>query len=249
MDPEKLQDSGSQTYYWMIRTSTKMREHKGSIVVAFYPSLAENEVGTHVAHLPGLDDATTASINTANSNDSSSGSSDQTSNFESGCSGLESLHPPCTFHFFAEDELGKVPTSADLGMTTNLASEEVGLQIKKWFHECNERHTKCIKTSKATWVATRLLDLQFGDGSSIRLASSKDEDVKGPYVTLSHCWGPPNFVKATPETENKHMTEGIRISELKSRKLEQAIIVARYLAIRYIWIGESMDTQNIQDFL
>lgn len=246
VNPKKHQYPDSQCYYWTIRTAAKSRESKNSIAVAFYPILPKKKVDTSGTPQSGMCDAPTAFTYTADSNNDHSSSSGDTSIPKNDISNLGSLFPPRRFHFLAEDELGQVPTRDDLGVTTDLASKAVGQQIKAWIHECNERHDKCIKVSKTTWVPTRLLDLQFGDGSSIRLVNTKDEGAEGPYITLSHCWGPDvKFLTTTYKTETLHRTQGIKITDLKSTNFEQAIDVARRLGIRYIWIGKSIYTKNM----
>jgi hypothetical protein len=148
---------------------------------------------------------------------------------------------PLKFHFLSEDELEEVPTQDDIGTTTNLASKAVGRQIKKWIHDCNEGHAKCVKAARTTWVPTRLLDLQFGDGTSVRLIDTRYEHTIGPYVTLSHCWGSDDLpgnrcLTTSADTVMLHQTKGIKISDMNSTNFEQAIDVARHINIRYIWI-------------
>jgi hypothetical protein len=248
-DPEKLQHPDSQYYYWTIRTAAKSRESKNSIVIAFYPRLRKTEVETNTIPQPEISDTPTAFGCTVDLNDDS-GSSNNNSNLKNDFLTLGNHFPPRKFHFLAEHELGQIPTRDDIGVTTNLASKAVGQQIKAWINECNERHEKCIKVSKTTWVPTRLLDVRFGDGSSIRLVDTKEEGAEGPYVTLSHCWGPNHkFSTTTYETETLYRTQGIKIPDLKSTNFEQAISVARHLGIRYIWIGKSKCTRATWNIL
>ncbi|KAF2831216.1 HET-domain-containing protein, partial [Ophiobolus disseminans] len=147
--------------------------------------------------------------------------------------------PPQRFHLLRDDDLGHIPTKDSVGHTTDPSNKAMEQQLNNWIQDCNQNHPKCIKAEKTTWVPTRLLDLQFGDLSSVRLIKTAEEGTKGPYVTLSHCWGPPTpnnkFLCTYGETEEEYKTKGIKVSAL-SKNFQQAISVARHVKIRYIWI-------------
>ncbi|EAT86594.2 hypothetical protein SNOG_05530 [Parastagonospora nodorum SN15] len=206
----------------------------------FHPAMKKEDIESSVAPLLGAGGGSKASYDVA------SHSRGTQSHFKDDASHLGSIYPSRMFHFIAEDELGQSLMKDELGATTDVASKAVGLQVKAWIYNCNEHHENCMKASKTTWVPTRLLDLVFGDESSIRLVNAKEEGVQGPYVTLSHCWGPnPKFLTTTREREKLHMTKGIKISDLKSTNFEEAISVARHLGIRYIWIDSLCIIQGL----
>jgi hypothetical protein len=217
----KLQDIDSPVYDWTIRTTAKSRESKNSIVVAFHISSSIKTADTNVDgialanHNPMTEERSTGSI---------------------------SRQSPIRFHFVSNDDLGEMPTKDDIGPTTDPSSKGVGKQIVKWIRDCNQNHAKCIKAAKTTWVPTRLLDLQFGDGSSVRLIKTREEGTKGPYVTLSHCWGPNKdykiFLVTLGETEELYKTKGVKLSAL-SINFQQAISVARHIGMRYMWIDST----------
>ncbi|KAH4029378.1 hypothetical protein HBI55_121020 [Parastagonospora nodorum] len=206
----------------------------------FHPAMKKEDIESSVAPLLEAGGGSKASYDVA------SHSRGTQSHFKDNASHLGSIYPSRMFHFIAEDELGQSLMKDELGATTDVASKAVGLQVKAWIYNCNEHHENCMKASKTTWVPTRLLDLVFGDESSIRLVNAKEEGVQGPYVTLSHCWGPnPKFLTTTREREKLHMTKGIKISDLKSTNFEEAISVARHLGIRYIWIDSLCIIQGL----
>ncbi|KAF2440205.1 HET-domain-containing protein, partial [Karstenula rhodostoma CBS 690.94] len=69
----------------------------------------------------------------------------------------------------------------------------------------------------------------------VRVVNTAKENIKSPYLTLSHSWGPPNFLQLKKENEGRLMGEGATITEL-TPNFQQAISVAKFIGIRYIWI-------------
>jgi hypothetical protein len=214
-DRERFSDHESPVFHWTFRSTAKSRESSNSIVVSFQSSLPE----TRQSAEKGQYGSASSSIDASNSI-------------------LQHQRPIRRFHLIVEDDLGQVPEKDELGPTTDPASN-AGKQISTWIHECDHDHANCLKVTKTTWVPTRLLDLHYGDLSSVRLVKTADEGVTGPYITLSHCWGPRTkeneFLTTQGETEKIYMTQGIKISAL-STNFQQAISVAKFIGIRYIWI-------------
>ncbi|KAF1912567.1 heterokaryon incompatibility protein-domain-containing protein [Ampelomyces quisqualis] len=203
------------TYHWKIRSTAKSRESRNSIVVSFIAG------GRHGNTTEGLQqDPVNDSLRTSDS------------------------HPHNKqfvrhFHLVSEHDLGHVPDHEDLGTNTDPAGN-AGRQISEWVKECDQLHASCSKVSKSTWVPTRLLDLRFGDLKSVKLiVRPADQGITGPYVTLSHCWGPKTkeneFLTTQKEMEKVYMTKGIKISAL-SVNFQHAISVARFIGVRYMWI-------------
>jgi hypothetical protein len=212
---EVLRDTKGPLFRWTIRSTAKSRESTNSIVVTF--QALEKET-VHADEDRPQEQATTE-FKSAN---------------------IASQAKPTTqrFHLIAENVLGHLPDRDELGPNTN-PSREAGIQVSKWIRECDHNHSSCNNVAKSTWVPTRLLDLQFGDLSAVRLIKTEDEGTRGPYVTLSHCWGPKTkeneFLTTQGETEKIYMSRGIKVSEL-SVNFQQAISVARVIGVRYIWI-------------
>jgi hypothetical protein len=214
-DREKIEDTASSEFHWTFRSTAKSRESSNSIVISFQSSLPEpNFSAEHTQHETKL---------------SQTGSSASTPN---------NRRPIRRFHLIAENEIGQIPDRDILGPTTD-PSNNAGKQITQWIHECDHNHSHCTNITKSTWVPTRLLDLHYGDLSSVRLVKTGQEGVTGPYVTLSHCWGKRTkeneFLTTQGETEELYMMTGIKISAL-SKNFQQAISVAKFIGIRYIWI-------------
>jgi hypothetical protein len=214
VEQDVIRDSEGPLFAWSIRSTAKSRESTNSIVVSFQPSREPTlTVGSMTQEV-------------------ATGTSD------SAKSRIQAKFPIQRFHLIAEDDIGHVPDRDELGPNTNPLGN-AGTQISRWISECNHSHSSCNRAAKSTWVPTRLLDLQFGDLSAVRLVITEEEGTKGPYVTLSHCWGPKTkeneFLTTQGETEKTYTTQGIKVSEL-SMNFQQAISVARTIGVRYIWI-------------
>jgi len=145
-----------------------------------------------------------------------------------------------SFRFLPGTDL-HVSIPEDLQGTTN-PGRSGGYQINRWIDTCMRDHQDCSKAwhdqqSKLSFLPTRLLDVDTGDDSVIRLVDTKTTKVKGPYCTLSHAWGPREkpFLTTTVWNMAKHLITGITLDELPLN-FQQAIQVTRFLKVRYIWI-------------
>jgi hypothetical protein len=67
------------------------------------------------------------------------------------------------------------------------------------------------------------------------VVETKPNGISGPYASLSHCWGLIRFVNLTTKNKTQFMEEGIPWRELP-KNFQEAIEVARFLEINYIWI-------------
>lgn len=139
--------------------------------------------------------------------------------------------------------------------------------LKDWLDHCRRNHTKCREIKKTTettgtdFLPTRLIDVQaFGAASSsflgndVRLVSlnpttthsesDTNTNFPPPYLTLSHCWGPPEKRPTTTIKSNlAQRMEGISFWELP-RTFRDAIEVTRKLGHRYLWIDSLCIVQD-----
>ena len=83
-------------------------------------------------------------------------------------------------------------------------------------------------------MPTRVLDVGDTKCSTVCLIETRSQAVKGPYLTLSHCWGQIEVIKLTTVT-NASMHDGVYVSELPLL-YQDAVTVCRQLEIRYLWI-------------
>jgi hypothetical protein len=110
----------------------------------------------------------------------------------------------------------------------------------QWLKECTSSHVICAQKSEdsAPFTPTRLLDTRPQGAAesnlSCKLVVTSETGVQAPYATLSHCWGAEPIETLTSSTLEA-MKLGIVISEL-SQTFRDAIVIARHLRIRYLWI-------------
>jgi hypothetical protein len=138
------------------------------------------------------------------------------------------------------------PEDAEVSDTTNIAA--CGEFVLRWLKTCLESHPVCSRMRKSNWYPTRLLDL--GNAGSnhdglVKLIQTREQTLNESYVTLSHCWGGANIIKLTKETFDQ-FSEGISITDLP-KTFADAIKVAKFLKIRYIWIDCLTIIQNSTD--
>lgn len=131
--------------------------------------------------------------------------------------------------------------------TPHTGSEGSFKQARKWYSDCREKHARCnISWGSFSYSPTRLLDLNYG-GGDLRLIMAVEESIKEYYATLSHCWGGQNIIKLTTDTlaqfQNKIETASL------PQTFRDAILVARKLGIRYLWIDSICIIQDsLQDW-
>lgn len=140
----------------------------------------------------------------------------------------------------------------DLGDNPEISVENAGCRtdsssswkcVADWLKTCTKSHPACknpnatarLRDRTPTWYPTRLLDLgtQSGDGgNAVKLIETSETMPNGPYLTLSHCWG----------NGNPNLTTSKNIQDLKAeinclpKTFEDAVLVARRLQVRYLWI-------------
>lgn len=150
--------------------------------------------------------------------------------------------PERIFYCFPETELGDLMEKRDLGTSTNPYKTR-GVQINRWLKICDENHKHCPAQTRNrnVFVPTRLLEIGTkGSKEKIKVVETKANNIKGPYATLSHCWGIPNPEISkkdalTQKTKFELMSVGIEW-EMLSRNFKQAIKIARFLRLEYMWI-------------
>ena len=152
------------------------------------------------------------------------------------------LLPDRTFYLIPSEDLRQIPAPDRIGPRTD--SHEVWSQITKWVADCDQHHEKCVRKHRdQNFVPTRLLDIGLPQSKwppdFVRVVNTKDEGTSGRYATLSHCWGLKDFVKLTEATKSEFMKSGggVPWTEIETNKnFADAILVARKLNVRYIWI-------------
>ena len=127
--------------------------------------------------------------------------------------------------------------------TTN--SDESWTSAREWIHTCVKEHQTC-NFHEADTYPTRLLHIDDrNDKLHLRLASSSQEDLRGPYATLSHCWG--GLQIFTLSTFNyEQLLDEIPFDQL-SKTFQEATEVALRLGIHLLWIDSLCIMQDRED--
>lgn len=110
-------------------------------------------------------------------------------------------------------------------------------------HCVNQHSDSC--SASVSELPKRLLDLTNRDAEDTDLIKLVETDqivmdgVRSPrgikYAALSYCWGSEVAFKTTPGNLDKHLTAGLKVSDMP-RTLSDAVRVARDLHIQYLWI-------------
>jgi hypothetical protein len=82
------------------------------------------------------------------------------------------------------------------------------------------------------WYPTRLL--QISD-MTVKLIVTGDHDLQGSYATLSHFWGDSTPKIKLTQSTFESLSVGVDIGVFEST-YRDALIAARALGIRYLWI-------------
>lgn len=108
--------------------------------------------------------------------------------------------------------------------------------VGSWLEECAVSHPTCgEEQSDPSFYPTRLIDVGLDlQGDLCYLRDCGKEPPKSRYITLSHCWGAGTFSQLTEATKGR-LERGVSIREL-SQTFRDAILLVRWLKVRYIWI-------------
>ncbi|KAH7400127.1 heterokaryon incompatibility protein-domain-containing protein [Cadophora sp. MPI-SDFR-AT-0126] len=111
---------------------------------------------------------------------------------------------------------------------------------RSWIQRCHDEHYLCKPHRWLQFSPTRLIDIEASRLIETRQLSSST--VK--YAAFTHCWGPemPQAGMTKVETLDTHK-HNIDFSTLP-KSYRDAILVAKNLSIRYIWIDSLCIIQN-----
>jgi len=116
--------------------------------------------------------------------------------------------------------------------------------VKAKMSHCCKTHSLCRTATSGDFVPTRLLDTRASPASVIKLVRGTKENLE--YVTLSHCWGKAQIIQLKQAVEGTFTGNGIPVESLPPT-FQQAVIVTRYLGIRYLWIDSLCIMQDSKD--
>lgn len=119
-----------------------------------------------------------------------------------------------------------------LGLPESTGHPEALELAKGWLQECLDSHVEChAGNNEEDWYPPRLIDVTLRPP---RLIDCAIDTPKGPYSTLSYCWGQAKFLTLT--RENLEPFKKSIPFELLPQNFMEAIQVTESLGIRYIWI-------------
>ena len=103
---------------------------------------------------------------------------------------------------------------------------------RSWIYQCLHHHKECARSRQVN-LPPRVLDVGLPDGSQ-RPCLVDGMGKKGEYLTLSHVWGGNTYGLTT--TANIKERESAILPSSLPRTFRDAIVIARNLRFRYIWI-------------
>ncbi|KAI1134605.1 HET-domain-containing protein [Hypoxylon sp. FL0543] len=150
-------------------------------------------------------------------------------------------------HFYTKDPQdplsGTFKPSSDLEADT--ASAKYLSQMKIWVDSCNQKHDVCKSRLDNSYLPTRVLDVSR-EPDTIFLYEPNEND-RGPYLALSHCWGGTVPIMTKMNTLESFKA-GITIESFP-KTFQDAISVTRQLQCRYLWIDSLCIIQdNVEDW-
>lgn len=144
------------------------------------------------------------------------------------------------------------------GSRSRIVTEHCDLLLmQEWFNNCRLNHTSCNSITTG-FLPTRLLDLEAFNRMSpdlkddIKLVHSASlhfhETASVPrYITLSHCWGPPEKRPAV----TKHANLAARMDRIfftdLPRTFQDTVVLTRKLGQRYLWIDSLCIIQDDEE--
>ncbi|KAF5601951.1 heterokaryon incompatibility protein [Fusarium subglutinans] len=115
--------------------------------------------------------------------------------------------------------------------------------MRHWISQCKQKHLdRGLRTGDAgLWFPTRLLDLGHLESiNTPRLIETATNLPKGPYLTLSHCWGKKQLICATKQNLQSLYSGVYNLPQT----FQDAIAATRDLGYRYLWIDSLCIVQN-----
>ena len=135
-----------------------------------------------------------------------------------------------------------VPQEVIVGRAIKPAEDRFDL-LQHWIRECIDHHTLCHVPDGQ--LPHRVINVGESDIRDPFLEVASGES--GKYIALSHCWGSNPLIRTTKETLAQHMVR-LHLESLP-KTFQNAIIIARMLKVRYLWIDSLCIIQDdVQDW-
>lgn len=126
----------------------------------------------------------------------------------------------------------------------NTGSETSLSTAAGWIEECVNSHSSCADGTPSQ-LPTRVLDIGYSQEQDFIRLYDQTAGQNERYACLSHCWGGVQLITTTKETTEERR-RGINL-ELLPKTFKDAVIVARQLKIRYLWIDSLCIIQDDEE--
>lgn len=115
--------------------------------------------------------------------------------------------------------------------------------LKAWVDTCSKSHKQCNEKTE-NWYPTRLLHITT-NCQQVRLVISRSHVPQGRYMTLSHRWGENKYINLQTSTIAQ-LQRAVVVDDLPPA-FQDAIKIAAFLDIRYLWIDALCIKQDQDD--
>ncbi|RYP32856.1 hypothetical protein DL768_011122 [Monosporascus sp. mg162] len=126
---------------------------------------------------------------------------------------------------------GRLPPGPEISPSGN--SKRAFNFLRAQLDTCAREHENCSQESPL--LPTRVLDLSVSSAAvqSVKL-TEPHPGTPGEYIALSYCWGDGNRLRTT-KSNISELLQAVDEEELPAT-IRDAIEVARYLRVRYLWV-------------
>jgi hypothetical protein len=163
-------------------------------------------------------------------------------------SGINIIASLCGIHFVI-DKLADTLHECAISENLSTGSESSFRLGSFWLDECLRTHSKCPQPGLDGFMPSRVVDVGPADGSRApRLHDTRIDPVPDHarrYCALSHCWGKDTIITTTNSTLTQRLGR-IEMPTL-SKTFQDAVMVARRLSVRYVWIDSLCIIQDDAD--
>lgn len=140
---------------------------------------------------------------------------------------------------------GSVPPWPAFGASPHVASHsgspECIDRIQTWLRSCIQSHPEC-KPAELRPLPKRVIYVGSNSPSDPPRLFEPGNDMRKPYIALSHCWGLDQTFR-TVRANLESMKSGFKL-EVMPKTYRDALLLARLLSIKYIWIDSLCIVQD-----
>jgi hypothetical protein len=123
------------------------------------------------------------------------------------------------------------------------------LLCRTWIEKCDKNHPGCraaVDDRSDFRLPTRLIDISAAPKLVLSKALGHLTDHECRYIALSYCWGPDP--SKNPQTLQRTLQDHFNCLPPLPKTFTDAILVARRLDVRFLWIDSLCIIQRTEDF-